>query len=45
MCQSESVKGLFVDTVARDGNRLFRSFSAFVEFEIVQNNEQSDRGL
>lgn len=45
MYQSESMEGLFVDTVARDGNRLFRSFGAFVEFEIIQNNEQSGRGL
>jgi hypothetical protein len=39
------MEDLFVDTVARDGIRLFRSFSAFIEFVITQNNEQNDRGL
>lgn len=45
MYQSESMEGIFVDTVTGHGNRLFCRFGAFVEFEIIQNNEQSGRGL
>jgi hypothetical protein len=36
--KSESVDGLSVETVARDGNCLFQRFHAFVSYEMLKNN-------
>jgi hypothetical protein len=34
------VEGLFVQSLAKDGNCLFQRFHPFVAFEVIQNNAQ-----
>jgi hypothetical protein len=40
MCKSESVVGLSMETVDKDGNCLFQTFLPFIAFQIIQNNVQ-----